>query len=371
MRPDAHTPDVAPCDDCSTTAALVRHTGQWSRCGCGVVFDPVPARLEPQPVERAPDLAAARAAWPGVLRDLAAARLWARAEAARVPGGPADAACLLGRLQGRAGGATRDASDSQVATMWAVLQREGADRARRGFVDALLRHCEETSRPDADATDWAHARRCGERLRALAERGEARLLLAIAFELGEGATWRAGCLLAADVCAPPALRAAWSARAAEERGIVGRPRRDALRPPVDVERAAWGEARLVAPADRRHGSVGSDREALAGAGRLDTRGPRAGWSPDSVQRGAPSAAGLRARTAHGDDARRARSGAVVVLGVRPVVPGTRRWALGAAAGDRRRRRADACRLGGLSAGRGLALRLRRLILPPGAARGAR
>lgn len=246
--PDAHTPDVSPCGDCSTTAAVVAQTGVWSRCGCGTVFDPVPAggalepqRLDPQPV----DISAARAAWPGVLRDLAAARLYARQEAARVPGGPADATGLLGRLQGRAGGAMRDASGSQVATMWGLLTRDGSERARAGFVAALVRHCEETTRPDTDAVDWEHARRCAERLRALAARGEGRLLVAIAHELGEGAAWRDGCLLAADVCAPPEVRAAWSARAAEERGLVGRPRRDVARAPVDAERAAWGEARLV------------------------------------------------------------------------------------------------------------------------------
>lgn len=114
--PDPHGPDVPLCGDCSTTAAVVAQTGRWSRCGCGTVFDPVPATVPP--AAHAPDPVTARAAWPGVLRDLAAARLYARQEAARVPGGPADAACLLGRFQGRAGGATRDASGSQVATMW-------------------------------------------------------------------------------------------------------------------------------------------------------------------------------------------------------------------------------------------------------------
>ena len=42
-----------------------------------------------------------------------------------------------------------------------------------------------------------------------------------------------------------ALRAAWGARTAEERGLVGRPRREVGAPPVDAERIAWGEARLT------------------------------------------------------------------------------------------------------------------------------
>ena len=234
------------CATCATVAAVVRHTGRESVCDCGRIFAPrwSDADDAPAPPPVAP-LTAARAAWPGVLRDLAAARLYARQEAARVPGGPADASGLLGRLQGRAGGAARDASGSQVATMWSLLQREGADRARRGFVDALLRHCEETSRPDTDAVDWDHARRCAERLRALCARGEGRLLVALASELAERATWRDGARLAADVCAPPEMRAAWGARELEERGVIGRPRRDVAAPSVEQERVAWGEARLV------------------------------------------------------------------------------------------------------------------------------
>lgn len=245
---DPQRVDPAPhCADCATVAAVVRHTGRESACGCGRIFVPRWSREDDTPPAVPPvaPLTSARASWPGVLRDLSLASLYARQEAARVPGGPADATGLLGRLQGRAGGATRDASGSQVATMWGLLQREGADRARRGFVDALLRHCEETSRPDTDAVDWDHARRCAERLRWLCARGEGRLLVALASELAEGATWRDGARLAADACAPPEMRAAWAARALEERGLVGRPRRDVTRAPVEAEQIAWGEARLV------------------------------------------------------------------------------------------------------------------------------
>lgn len=248
VRLDPQGVDPVPlCADCATVAAVVRHTGRESACGCGRIFVPRWSQEDdPSAAPSVAPLASARASWPAVLRDLAAARLYARQEAARVPGGPADATGLLGRLQGRAGGAARDASGSQVATLWAVLQREGADRARRGFVDALLRHCEETApRAPDDAVDWDHARRCAERLRWLCARGEGRLLAAIATELGEGATWRDGARLAADVCAPPEMREAWSARAAEEGGLVGRPRRDVTRAPVEAEQIAWGEARLA------------------------------------------------------------------------------------------------------------------------------
>lgn len=234
----------APCATCATVAAVVRHTGRESACDCGRIYTPRWSDADDAPAPTVAPLAAARAAWPGVLRDLAAARLYARQEAARVPGGPADATGLLGRLQGRAGGATRDASESQVATMWGLLTRGVSERARAGFVAALVRHCEETTRPDTDAVDWDHARRCAERLRWLCARGEGRLLLALATELAEGASWRDGARLAADACAPGDLRAAWAARALEERGVIGRPRRDVAAPSAEQERVAWGEARL-------------------------------------------------------------------------------------------------------------------------------
>lgn len=238
-------PQRIDCATCATVVAVVRHTGRESVCDCGRIFAPRWSDdASPAAVPPVAPLASARAAWPGVLRDLAAARVYARQEAARVPGGPADATGLLGRLQGRAGGATRDASGAQVAQRWALLHRDGADRIRSAFVDALMRHCEETTRPDTDAVDWDHARRCAERLRALCARGEGRLLVAVAIELAEGATWRDGARLAADACAPPEMRAAWSARELEERGVIGRPRRDVAAPSVEQERVAWGEARL-------------------------------------------------------------------------------------------------------------------------------
>lgn len=38
---DAQTLDPVPlCATCATVAAVVRHTGEWRRCDCGVVFAP-------------------------------------------------------------------------------------------------------------------------------------------------------------------------------------------------------------------------------------------------------------------------------------------------------------------------------------------
>lgn len=248
------------CTDCDATATVVAFTGREVRCPCGRIFTPrwpeavegaaeTPPAPTPAAWERPEvvDVGAARAAWDGVARDLALARRFVQHEGRRAAGGPGEPRSTLGRLQGQAGGASRDASEHQVRTLWHVVQREGA-RARADFLATMERWLEETTPAvdDEDEVDWSHARRCAERLHALSARGEAQLLVSLAAELPPGASWREAALRAADVCAPPALRAAWSQRAAEERGIVGRPRRDAARPPIDVERAAWGEVRLAA-----------------------------------------------------------------------------------------------------------------------------
>lgn len=248
------------CSDCDTTATVVALSGREVRCPCGVIFTPrwpeevegaaeTPPAPSPAAWERPEvvDVTAARAAWPGVARDLALARRFVEHEGRRAGVGPGVPRSTLGRLQGQAGGASRDASEPQVRTLWGVVQREGA-RARADFLATMERWLEETTPrvDDEDEVDWSHARRCAERLHALSSRGEARLLVSLASELSAGASWREASLRAADVCAPTALRAAWDQRAAEERGIVGRPRRDAARAPLDVERAAWGEVRLAA-----------------------------------------------------------------------------------------------------------------------------
>jgi len=243
---------VTVCDECATTTAIVRHSGIWRRCACGTVFNPAPCARDENHDDAtelfepplADPYASARRAFGTVLADLALVRRFlAQSAHGIVVGAPRS---TLAALQGRAGGASRDASEHQVAQLLSVLQREGADRLRRTFVDALTRYCEETSRPDETEVDWTHARACATRLHGLARRGESRVLEVLASELVPGATWEAAARVVADACAPPALRAAWSAREAAERGIVGRPRRDVTAPPVDAERAAWGEPRVAA-----------------------------------------------------------------------------------------------------------------------------
>ena len=183
----------------------------------------------------------ARAEWPALLVDLHLARRYRAAQAGPSAGAPREPACSLGRLQGAAGGAQRDASGSQVATLWHLVRRDDAHRVRGGFVEQLERWLEETT-PRAE-TDWARARRAAERLTRL-DGPTARLLAMLGGELAAGASWRSAAALTAET-APDALRAAWGARTAEERGLVGRPRREVGAPPVDAERIAWGEARLT------------------------------------------------------------------------------------------------------------------------------
>lgn len=239
MRPDACTPD---CEACPTVAAAVRLSGIEVRCDCGAIYTP---RWDGSEAEEAPDpgrlTLRARAEWPALLVDLHLARRYRAAQAGPSAGAPRAPSCPIGCLQGAAGGAQRDASGSQVASLWEVIQRPGAHRIRSGFVETLERWLEETT-PRAE-TDWGRARRAAERLTRL-DGPNARLLAMLGGELAAGASWRSAAALTAET-APDALRAAWGARMAEERGLVGRPRREVGAPPVDAERIAWGEARLT------------------------------------------------------------------------------------------------------------------------------
>ena len=186
----------------------------------------------------------ARAAWPVVLADLHLARRYRAAQVTPAAGAPREPSSPIGRLQGLAGGAQRDASASQVATMWHLVQREDAWRVRQGFVETLERWLVDTT-PRADASvDWERARRAAVRLVRL-DAPDARVLVLLSGELAEGASWQAAARLTAEASAPAEVRAAWAARESEERGLVGRPRRDVGAPPVEAERFAWGEARLT------------------------------------------------------------------------------------------------------------------------------
>lgn len=254
--PDAHRVDgVTLCDACETTAAIVRHSGQWRRCTCGVAFNPA-ARLEADddapdespaaPVEREPvrleELVAwARPRWPTVRDEVELARRYAVRESYAPP-----SLSPLARLQGQATGLSRDASEHQVAMRWALLQREddGGEKVRANFraflAEWLARHVRA-----GEEVDWDHAARCWERLYRI-DGDAARVLLVVRVELATDATWEAAARVVADACAPRTLRAVWSAREATERGLVGRPRRSVVEPPVDAERLAWGEPRLAA-----------------------------------------------------------------------------------------------------------------------------
>lgn len=255
--PDPHGPDaVSLCDECATTAAIVRHSGQWRRCICGVMFNPAAcedffeADDAPQPVREAlterteERVDWARPRWPTVREEVELARRYAARDSYAPP-----TTSPLARLQGYAMGLSRDASAHQVAMRWALLHVGGGagERWRDDFRAFLVKWLERRVRADGEV-DWDHAARCWARLRALiALDGEAaRVLCVVVEELAADASWEAAARVVADACAPRLLRAAWNAREATERGLVGRPRRDATAPPVNVERVVWGEARLGA-----------------------------------------------------------------------------------------------------------------------------
>lgn len=185
----------------------------------------------------------ARARWPEVLADLHLARRYRASQCAPSAGAPRQPASSIGRLQGAASGAQRDASASQVATMWELLHRPGAHRIRSGFTETLERWLEATTPRDDGDVDWSRARAAAERLVQLPD-PDARLLSMLAHELVPRASWQSAAQLTAEVAVPAPLRALWTARTQAERA-PGRPRRDVAEPPVDAERMAWGEARLT------------------------------------------------------------------------------------------------------------------------------
>lgn len=185
----------------------------------------------------------ARVQWPACLAVVHAARRWQAAQGGPSAGAPREPSCPIGRLQGYGTGAQRDASGSQVATMWSVVQRPEAHRVRDGFMQHLERWLEETT--PREEPDWGAARAAGERWSAWAAREpeHAAVLALVAGELAPGASWESAALVAAEQ-APRELRALWALDAALPRA-PGRPRRDVTAAPVGVSRLAWGEARLT------------------------------------------------------------------------------------------------------------------------------
>lgn len=269
---DWHGESGAPpvfCDRCEEVALRVQYSGRAEHCWCGNRFAPVIRREDEADADDAPgppswaapvplDVDTARGAWPGVLDELGLARRFG-AQRAIVAGAPRPPRSTLGALQGRAGGASADASDAAVRIVWQALLRgvdhpdsKKAAETRDLFLAKLRGYLEEASpRGDGGEVDWARARRCAERLRALQGR-EGALLAALALECAPGTSWREACVRAADIAAPRERRALWSAMEAEDRGMVrrpGRPRVDAARPSAEEARAAWGETELAAAVD--------------------------------------------------------------------------------------------------------------------------
>lgn len=158
----------------------------------------------------------------------------------------------LARMQGRSSGTIDDASVSSVGALWRLVTDPDGKvgrRARGGFVDALLRHCEETSRPLDDAPDWALARAHAERLSALAAQHRT-ALVALARRCDASASWETAALVVADECAPSSLRARWTSTRARAT--------DRTTPPAELSALSWGEAAL--------------REALDAWGRTSAAG---------------------------------------------------------------------------------------------------
>lgn len=236
--------DSAPASCCNDTLALVLSEGRPAECPtCGTVYLPDDAgdarqsRVETRPHRRAS---------PPLAEVIAAVQLVhaLRRETARPL--TADAVSPLARMQGRSSGVGDASTASSVGTLWRLVTdpagKVGRER-RRGFVDALLRHCEETSRPLEDAPDWTEARAHEARLAKLAPPHRA-ALVALARRCDASVPWETAALVVADECAPSSLYARWTGvhRAA---GAMGRPRVDLDAPPPALAALAWGEHALT------------------------------------------------------------------------------------------------------------------------------
>lgn len=242
--------DSALASCCDDTLALVIAEGRAAECPtCGTVYLPDDAddarqsRVETRPHRRAsPPLGEVIAA---VQLALALRRETARPLTR-------DAVSPLARMQGRTSSVGDDASTSSVGTLWRLVTdpagKVGRAR-RRGFVDALLKHCEETSRPLDDAPDWALARAHAERLSALAAQHRV-ALTTLARRCDASASWETAAMVVADECAPSSLRARWTSTRARAT--------DRTTPPAELSALSWGETAL--------------REALDAWGRTSAAG---------------------------------------------------------------------------------------------------
>lgn len=143
----------------------------------------------------------------------------------------------IAKAQGRAALASADASEGTTGRLWRLITepagRVGRDR-RGGFVDALVRYCDATSRPDTEEIDWTAAKRFEAQLdRVDAE--SRRVLTALARRCRPSVAWDAAALVVADELAPRELRARWTTTRSASRAA----------PPPELEALAWGEDALT------------------------------------------------------------------------------------------------------------------------------
>lgn len=258
MTVDSYQSYVTPdCDGCLVAEQRYETAGTPTVCGdCGRVYAaddwrwPVAAPAEPATVEQRPPPVDGLER---LLVDLEALSAWARERS--MPWVPAATVSPLARLQGQAacGAAASDATWSQVARLSSLVRdpRSKVGReARAGFVAALLRYCESTSRAASEPADPARGTAIADRvarLRALPDGDELAPVVGLLRERARrGLSWDAACVLVAEL-APSTLRASWSARSTSVG--PGRPRVDPTRPPPEAARRAWGDARLRATID--------------------------------------------------------------------------------------------------------------------------
>ena len=239
------TSPASPCPHCPASEARFAETGCAVVCVCGAVHAPEDFRWpeEPEPPEEPtrPDPALLARA----LEELALAKRSERMRRARVAGGPAEPRSSLGALQGLGSGAAVDATRRQVEGLSRLLlapEGKVGKRARAGFVESLVRYCEDTSRPD-DEVDWNRARVFELRLHALHGSEAYPVLRLLAERAGPETDWGTASSLVAYGLAPAPLLAATRVKAP---GVPGRPRCDATKPPPEAALRAWGEQRLLA-----------------------------------------------------------------------------------------------------------------------------
>jgi hypothetical protein len=231
----ASTPPAASC--CDVARAFVVAEGRPAECPtCGTVYlpDDAPDAARPSRIETRPR----RRTSPPLAEVIAAVRLalaWRREHDVDRQAPPVSP---LARMQGRSDGTTDDATASTAGALWRLVTDPSGKvgrRARSGFVDALLRHCDETSRPLADAPDWVVARAHAARLAALDAPHRA-ALVAVARRADASVAWDVAALIVADECAPSSLRVRWTSTRA--RAL------DRTTPPPELSALAWGETAL-------------------------------------------------------------------------------------------------------------------------------